>query len=167
MDKFSSACKEFGLTISISKTQVLSMEVPNMAVDGQRLEVVNHFTNLGSTVSSNLSLDKEIDHWIVKAAGTMGRLSKRVGQKLALWAGCPKESGKTGYWRWVQRLECVAGVVSTLLYSSETWTTYCHQENTFHIRCLMQIMGITWRDKIPNSKVPRWAKVPSMYALLR
>ena len=64
VDKFSSACKEFGLTISISKTQVLSMsmEVPNMAVDGQRLEAVNHFTNLGSTVSSNLSLDKEIDH---------------------------------------------------------------------------------------------------------
>ena len=64
----------------------------------------------------------------------------------------------------------VAFVVSTLLYGSETWTTYFHQErrlNTFHIRCLMQIMGITWRDKIPNSEVLRRAKVPSMYALLR
>ena len=83
----------------------------------------------------------------------MGRLSKRVGENRLLKMGTKVRV-------------YVACVVSTLLYGSETWTTYFHQErrlNTFHIRCLMQIMGITWRDKIPNSEVLRWAKVPSMY----
>ena len=47
-----------------------------------------------------------------------------------------------------------ACVLSTLLYSSESWTTYARQENRleiFHLRCLRRILGITWQDKVTNT----------------
>jgi hypothetical protein len=46
--------------------------------------------------------------------------------------------------------------LSTLLYSSETWTAYAAQEkrlNSFHLRCLRHILGIRWQDRIPNTDV--------------
>ena len=41
-----------------------------------------------------------------------------------------------------------------MLYSSETWCTYRLQENrlnAFHFRCLRSILGVSWRDHVPNS----------------
>ena len=62
-----------------------------------------------------------------------------------------------------------AGVLTTLLYSSETWTTYSDQEkrlNTFHLRCLRRILGIRRQDKIPNTDVLERAGLPSVFTLL-
>ena len=95
---------------------------------------------------------------------------KILEKLLALWADCPKESGKTGYWRWVQRLKCTRRVCSALscmaVKPGPHTVTRNACLNTYHLQCLMQIMSITWRDKIPYSEVLRRAKVPSMYALL-
>ena len=60
--------------------------------------------------------------------------------------------------------------ISTLLYSSETWTTYARQErrlNTFHMRRIHRILGISWQDKVPNIEVLSRAGLPSMFTLLR
>ena len=62
-----------------------------------------------------------------------------------------------------------ACVPSTLLYGSEAWTTYMHQErrlNTFHMRCLKRILGIKWQDHIPYSEILNRAGMLSIYALL-
>ena len=62
-----------------------------------------------------------------------------------------------------------ACVLSTLLYASEAWTLYSHQErrlNSFHLRCLRRILGITWQDRISNKNVLAQAGTPSMFALL-
>ena len=62
----------------------------------------------------------------------------------------------------------LACVLSTLLYSSKTWTLYSYQEtrlNTFHLRCLRRILGITWQDCVPNKDLAQ-AGLPSMFALL-
>lgn len=48
-----------------------------------------------------------------------------------------------------------ACVISTLLYGSESWTTYARHErrlNTFHLRCMRRILGISWQDKYPTLK---------------
>ena len=61
-------------------------------------------------------------------------------------------------------------VVSTLLYGSEAWTTYSKQErklNSFHPRSLRGILGISWKDKLPNAKVLDRASDPTMYTLLK
>ena len=63
MDRFSQACKDFGLTISLKKTNVLrqdTMELPAITIDGYELDVVEQFIYLGSTVTDNLSFDTEI-----------------------------------------------------------------------------------------------------------
>ena len=75
------ACKEFGLTTSIKKTNVMGPNVlapPSINSNNKVLEVTDHFTYLGSTVTSNLSLNTEIDKCIAEAAAVLSKLSKRV-----------------------------------------------------------------------------------------
>ncbi|GAB1611165.1 uncharacterized protein LOC115228424, partial [Argonauta hians] len=62
-----------------------------------------------------------------------------------------------------------ACVLSTLLYGSETWTLYSHQErrfNTFHMRSLRRLLGITWQDHVPNEDVLSRVGLKSMFAML-
>ena len=58
-----------------------------------------------------------------------------------------------------------ACVLSTLLYSSESWTSYAAQGrrlNTFHLRCLRRILGIKWQDRIPTPTYSnKWDCQPS------
>ena len=64
----------------------------------------------------------------------------------------------------------VACYISTLLYGSETWTTYAGQEsrfNTFHLRSIRRILGISWLYKVTNADVLSHAGLPSMHTLLR
>ena len=159
LDCFSSACHEFSLTISIKKTVVMVQNAPCppvITVNGSSLAVVDRFTYLGSTVTHNLSLDIEINIRIGRAASVMSKLKLRVWEnknlsiqtKLRVYEAC---------------------VLGTLLYGSETWTTYAVQEaklNAFHMRCLRRILGITWMDRVTNSEVLRRARSRTMYAIL-
>ena len=146
LSKFADACKEFGLTISIKKTQVMGLNTtttPTLQLEGQPLEAVNDFVYLGSNISSGASLDTEIKRRIAKAASTMSRLSKRV------WDN--KKVTKATKMKVYQ-----ACVISTLLYGSETWATKAHQEDlleSFHMRSLRRILGIRWQDRVTNLQV--------------
>ena len=127
MDHFSKACKDFGLIISLKKTNVLGQDIlapPVITINDYELEVIHQFTYLGSTITNNLSLDPEIDKRIGKTAITLTHLTSRV------WTN-PKLTVK------MKMAVYNACVLSTLLYGSETWTMYTHQEkrlNTFHLR---------------------------------
>ena len=113
MGHFSQACKDFGLTISLKKTNALgqdTMELPAITIDDYELDVVEQFTYLGSAIIDNPSLDTEVDKKIGKAPTTLGRLTSRV------WTN-PKLTVKT------KMVVYNALVVSTLMYGSETWTT--------------------------------------------
>lgn len=60
--------------------------------------------------------------------------------------------------------------MSTLLYGSETWTLTSRQEknlNTFHMRCLRRILGISWSDYITNKVVLDRVDTTSMYTILK
>ena len=81
MTRFSNACQDFGLTISLKKTQVMGQDVdfpPAISTNDQELDVVHDFVYLGSTISDTLSLDAELIKRIGKAATTMTRLTKKV-----------------------------------------------------------------------------------------
>ena len=155
IDKLSHACKEFGLTIRIKKTKVMGQGIvspPSINIDNVTLDAVDSFTYLGSTIESNLSLDAEINTRIAKAAAVMSKLNRRVWQNNNLTQ---------------MTKPCVyqACVLSTLLYSSEAWTTYTRQEkklNSFHLRCLRRILDISWQDKIINTEVLERASSFSM-----
>ena len=78
---FSDACNEFGLTISIKKTNVLGQNVspaPSISIGDSSLGGVEEFTYLGSVISCSLNLDLELNGRIGKASSSMGSLSKRV-----------------------------------------------------------------------------------------
>ena len=118
VERSSHSCKDFGLSIILKKTNVLgqdTMELPAITMDDYDLDVVEQFTYLGSIISDNLSLHTEIDKRIWKAATTLAHLTSRV------WTN-PKLTVKT------KTVVYNACVVSTLMYGSETWTTYARQE---------------------------------------
>ena len=160
MDCFSQACKDFGLTISFKKTNALGQDTeapPVITIDDYELDAVSQFTYLGSTIADNLSLDAEIDKSIWKAASTVARLTARM------WTS-PKLSMKT------KMAIYNACVMSTLLYGSETWTTYAGQERrltTFHLRSIRRILGISWQDKVTKADVLSRPGLSNMYTLLR
>lgn len=85
VNKFSDACTNFGLTISTKKTEVLHQQAPgkpyvkpNINVNGQKLNVVDSFTYLGSAVSQNVVIDDKVNTQIAKASAAFGRLTANV-----------------------------------------------------------------------------------------
>ena len=159
IDRFALACDDFGLTISIKKTEVMGQGTtapPSIRIGSQVLNAVERFQYLGSTISSNLSLEPEISSRIAKASAVMSKLHKRVWSNNNLTVN-------------TKMLVYKACVLSTLLYSSESWTSYAAQErrlNTFHLRCLRRILGIKWQDRIPNTDVLEQAGLPTIFTLL-
>ena len=130
---------------------------PTIGINEKDLEVVNQFQYLGSTTTNSLSLDTEISERIGKAAKTLAKLTKRVWDNKHLTI-----TTKVKVYR--------ACVISTLLYGSESWATYAHQERklqTFHMRRLRRILCITWQEKVTNTEVLAKADIPSMYTPLR
>ena len=129
---------------------------PEISIDSKALEMTDQFTYLGSTISSNLFVDHEIDERIAKASGTMAKLNKRVwsNNHLSLHTNMKVYQ---------------ACVISTLLHSIECQTIYAKQEarlNSFHIPSLKRILRVAWEDKIPNTHIMRRTKMFNIHALL-
>ena len=130
--------------------------VPLISISGEVLEVTDRFTYLGFTVKNNLSLDAEIDTRIAKAAAVMSKLSRRVWENHQLTLNTKHKLSQ-------------ASVLSTLLYGSESWTTYPRQENRlecFHLRCLRRMMVIRWQDRVAFTAALEKAGALSMHLML-
>ena len=93
---------------------------------------------------------------MTQAATVMSKLNRRVWQnnnltqmtKLCVYQAC---------------------VLSTLLHSSEAWTTYTRQEKklkSFHLRCQRRILDIFWQNKVTNTEVLERASSFSIHTLL-
>ncbi len=57
------------------ESHILSQTSPSTA---KKLNVVNHFTYLGSTVSQSVTIDDEVNLRIARASATFGRLYENV-----------------------------------------------------------------------------------------
>ena len=159
MAKFSDACNFFSLTISQKKTQVMGQATPAppcITINEEELKVVHQFQYLGFTTTDTLLLDVELSKCIGKSSTTLSKLTKRVWKNKHL-----KIPTKINVFK--------ACIISTLLYGSESWSTYSTQEQklqVFHLRCLCRILGITWQDKVQNNDVLSRAGIPLMFTLL-
>ena len=101
-------------------------------------------------------MDVELNKSIGKAARTLARLTTRVMKNTNL----STETKLTVY---------NACVLYTLLYGSETWTTYAKQErklNIFRLGCLGEYFTSPGKTG-SNTKVLSRARLPSMYTILR
>ena len=88
LDRFSTACDNFGLTISTKKTKVMFQPPPgkpylkpHIAVNDTVLNDVEKFTYLGSTASRHANIDKEVTCRIAKASSVFGRLQSNVWER--------------------------------------------------------------------------------------
>ena len=163
LNSFSDASRQFGLTISLGKTEVLFQRAPNsvvpqptISIDDAELKVVNSFKYLGSMISNDGSLDKEIAYRISKASQALGRLLNRLLNHHNVTLDT-----KLKVYR--------AVVLSSLLYGCETWTIYrrhLKQLERFHQRALRSILGILWQDRVTNTEVLERANCISIEAML-
>ena len=160
-DEVASKGAKAGLIINVKKTKVMHVnntpEDINVNILGSEpLENVTDFTYLGSTLSYNGSLSTELDSRIGKASAAYNKLRPVLNNK--------KISTST-------RLRIFqAVVVSTLLYSSETWNLTIKEENrlaAFYNRCLRRILCITWEDKVSTEELLKRACSPNLKTLLR
>ena len=111
---------------------------------------------LGSTVSSNAKLEKELQNRLGKASKGFGNLRQR------LWNN-----------RHVSiRTKCIVYrevVLLTLLYGAEVWTIYrteVKKLRVYMMRQLRDIMAIKWYDKITNDGILSRAHLPWMADIL-
>ena len=163
MNRFAKACDDFGLTISIKKTEVMyqpALYAPYskkvITVNGEKLTVTEKFIYLGSTLSRSVSIDEEVSFRIARASSAFGRL-REVWDKRRI-----SLMTKLKVYR--------ALVIPSLLYACETWTVYslhARQLNSFHMRCLRKLLHIKWQDKVPDTEVLQRAKIESVHAYLK
>ena len=114
MDQVSDSCDSYDLTISIKKTSVVyqsapgkSYKEPTITVKGQRLQVVDKFIYLGSTLSRVVHINDEVNARIAKASAAFGRLHGSIWDQNGI-----RLDTKLNVYR--------SGVLPTLLYACET-----------------------------------------------
>ena len=164
VDRMSKACDNFQLTISTKKTEVVHQPAPGkpyseptITVNGQKLQVVDKFTYLGSTLSRTVHIDDEVTARTANASVAFGRLRTNVLERNGIRLDTKLKVYK-------------AVVLPTLLYACETWTVYqrhANKLNHFHLRCLGKLLKIRWQDKTPDTEVQKKAKMQSVHTLLK
>ena len=164
VDRMSKACDNFQLTISKKKTEVVhqpapgkSYNEPTITVNVQKLQVVDKFTNLGSTLTREVNINDEVTARAAKASVAFGRPRTNVRERNGIRLDTKLKDNK-------------AVVLPTILYACETWTVYqrhAKKLNQFHLSCLRKILKIRCQDKIPDLEVLKKAKMQSVHTLLK
>ncbi|KAL5254332.1 hypothetical protein ACHWQZ_G013943 [Mnemiopsis leidyi] len=108
----------------------------DLTVDGAPIKQTGTFTYLGHKITSDSSLNPELDTRIQKASGAYNQLGN-------IWKNRNiQTSTKIRIYR--------AAVLTVLLYGSEVWNTtktQIHRLEVFHQRCLRKIFRITWKPE--------------------
>ena len=154
----------FNSQLAQKKTEVVHQPAPGkpyieptITVNGQKLQVVDKFTYLGSTLSRAVHIDDEVTDRTAKASVAFSRLRTNVWERNGI-----RLDTKLKVYR--------AVVLPTLLYACETWTVYqrhAKKLNHFHLSCLRKLLKIRWQDKIPDTEVLKKAKMQSVHTLLK
>ena len=131
-------------------------EPAKIVIDNEPLVQTENFIYLGSTVSSSSRIDKELRNRTGKASGAFSKLRQKLWNNthVSIKAKCK-----------VYR----AVVLSTLLYSSESWIIYRSQVKKLHaymMRQLRDIMKIKWYNKVTNEEILQRAGLPAMADIL-
>jgi len=149
-DRFADAARRFSLTVSLKKTEVMLQSYPTnqsatatvMAGD-TILTSTSKFCYLGSYLSNTVAMNDDIMARIAKGCTAFGGLQHRLWHEHSVFLKTKVE---------VYR----AVVFTTLLFGSECWTLYrkhIKQLEQFHMRCLRNIAGIRWQDRVSNTRV--------------
>ena len=154
--------RSLGLKINAEKTEVIAQyaeppdELPQFYINEDPIKTVTDFKYLGSILQSTCQIDLEVQARINHASSAFGRLRKKVFCNNNL-----KNITKTAVYH--------AICVSTLLYSSETWTPYrrhIKQLENFHTTCLQRILGLSWENRVTREELYHRANTTSVETIL-
>ncbi|GAB4819626.1 hypothetical protein N2152v2_006672 [Parachlorella kessleri] len=144
------ACNRWQLVINVSKTKHLVVQPPGtqpvaaevLMLGEEPVERVRQLEYLGIQLSDTGTLEAELSARLRKAAHkchtlqpTFSLRSLGLRAKLRIFEGT---------------------VMPTLLYGAHSWALTAQQEQrlqTFHMRCLRRILGLSLLDRIPNSVI--------------
>ena len=116
-----------------------------VTVEGDTLEEVTDFKYLGSIISADSNIEKEVSARLGMAAQAFKKLNN-------VWKSSTLSTRtKLNIYR--------SNVRSTLLYAAETWRMNKKLESRlrgFEGRCLRRILKVRWEDKVTNEEV--WAR---------
>ena len=150
VDQVSDSCDSYDLAVGVGGAGVVCRPAPGrpcggptVAVEGQRLQVVDKFTYFGSTLSRVVHIGGGVGAGIAKASAAYGRLRASIWDR----GGIRLDAGLEVYG---------LVVLPTLLYACETWTVFQRRAkglNNFHTSCLRKRLKIKWQDGVPGAGV--------------
>ena len=123
----------------------------------QDLEELCDFVYLGSTVTHDNDLSKEVSYRISRAAHVFSRL------RAQLW--CRRDIQLK-----VKMTVYKAIVLPTLLYASETWPISQHHVDkleVFQMSCLRSMLGVSRMQRLRNVDIRSRCRVGSVQLILR
>ena len=123
-------------------------------MNGQKLQVVDKFTYLGSTLSRAVHIDDEVTARTAKASVAFGRLRTNVWEQNGIRLDTKLKVYK-------------AVVLPTLLYACGTWTGNQRHAKKLNLSCLRKLLKIRWQERIPDTEVLKKAKMQSVNTLLK
>ena len=167
LDSLSTCSKKLGLTISCKKTKsvaVLPYEGPqiqspvsiHLVPGDEPIKVVSHFQYLGSIVQNDRGMDTEINSRICKATSAFQSLFRTLWYQRKI-----KTSTK------LRILNSV--ILPTLLYGLESTVLlepHVRHLESFVIRCLQIILGISVREKKHHTTICKMAKQQRISSIL-
>ena len=146
-DRVDRAARSVGLKIHPSKSKMMKLKnrsTTKTIVRNVELEEVQDFKYLGSYISTDSNIEKEISTRIGLVAQAFNRLQ-------SIWKSTALQTKtKLKIYR--------SNVRSVLLYASETWRTNKRLESRlrgFEGPCLWRILRIRWEQRVTNKEISR------------
>ena len=140
----------------ISQRPYCRKDTLDISVEGLPIEQVSNFTYLGTIISADGTIDKELSSRIQKVSGAFYQ-SRRI------W--CSRNI-KTPIKVRIYK----AAVLTILLYGSEVWNTTQAQMKrfeVFHQRCLRKILKIRWNYFVSNAEARKGANIAPVNVHIR
>ena len=134
-----------------SQRPYIEKDCVDLEVDGETIDQVSNLVYLGTNMSGDGTIDKELDIRIQKANGAFHQLWKIWNSRTI------KTPTKIRIYK--------AAVVTILLYGAEAWNTTEKQMkrfDVFHQRSLRRILRVKWFSHTSNEEVLRRAGIKSM-----
>ena len=134
------ACKRWGMKINADKCKIITPENGNITIDRKNVNHVSEFVFLGSVVPGTSS---DVCRRLSLAAAAFGRLKEPIWSKRNI----PTKLKIRLY---------NALIIPIATYASETWTLKTvdnNKLNTFEMRCLRTLLGVTRWNRIRNEDI--------------
>ena len=131
------------------------MYSPHISINGTDLNAVEHFTYLGSIISSDATISKDLDNRLSKAWFLWKTFKKSMAEPLA--PPLHKDLSIQGRYHSHPPVRC---------RDLGSHRKQIRLLERFHQYCLSAILGIKWPDYVSNEEVLKGASLPSIESIL-